>query len=188
MSVAAIKVDPVRALEPAPALEPVSPPVRSYLEDNPALADLPATSPTNMFDRVALNATRTERFNDVDDWHTGPDQPLPDGIAAPDRFAAALTAQAVEVLLGHRPARQLQTWMSPGVFESLTRRAGLGLRIMGRAPATKRPRVRRATVCQPRRRIAEVSLVLHDGLRIRAAAVRLEIRHQHWYVTALEIA
>lgn len=175
-------------VESLPALPVRQRPRRDVLEHIESIATMEHTSTVNVFDRVSLNARRTERFNDTEDWLTGPDQPLPAGLISPDRFAAALTAQAVEVLLGHRPVRQLHNWLSPGVYQALARRAGLGLRIMGTAPATKRPRVQRAMVCQPRRRIAEVTLVIHDGFRIRAAALRLEIRHDHWYVTALEIA
>ncbi|MFY9262689.1 MAG: hypothetical protein GX483_08525 [Actinomycetaceae bacterium] len=149
---------------------------------------LPVTSPTHVFDRVALNAVNTLPFNDVDDDRRALDRPLPSGIVSAGKFAAAMVHQAIEVLLGHRPARQLQTWISPGVFQSLARRAGLGLRIAGVADRTHIPQVRRVNVCHPRTRIAEVSVVVHDGQRLRGAAVRLEIRHDHWYVTALEIA
>ncbi|MFP7707446.1 Rv3235 family protein [Trueperella sp. LYQ141] len=108
-------------------------------------------------------------------------------LTSPAHFAAALVTQAIEVLLGHRPPRHLQSWLHPEVYDALVRRAGLALRIAGRAAPRQSPRIRRIVVCEPRPRVAEVSLVVFDGLRIRAAAVRLEIRRERWHVTALEI-
>lgn len=114
-----------------------------------------------------------------------PDQTRP--LAPPDKFAAAFVRQAVEVLLGHRPARQLQTWMHHTVFEALARRAGLAQRINGKVEKCPTPRIKTVVVCKPRDGIAEASLVLFDGHKIRAAAVRLEARRARWHVTALEI-
>ncbi|MDP9806698.1 hypothetical protein J2S70_001280 [Trueperella bonasi] len=134
------------------------------------------------FDRTAFCSPKIDRpmFNVVTDE---PTRPLP----PPDRFAAAVVGQAIEVLLGHRPVRQLQTWLHPLVYEALARRAGLGQRIRGKAEKCLAPRVKQVIVCEPREGVAEASVVVFDGTKIRAAATRLEVRKSRWHVTALEI-
>jgi hypothetical protein len=52
----------------------------------------------------------------------------------------------------------------------------------------RRVRVRTARVCHPRDDVAEASLVVHDGGRLRAMAIRLEGRDGRWVVTALQVA
>ncbi|QRV02465.1 hypothetical protein JTE88_01530 [Arcanobacterium phocisimile] len=147
----------------------------------------PATSPDKPFDRISFAATTSEHTNDDDD-RRALDRALPDGLAPAKAFAAHAVGQAVEVLQGHRPIRQLQTWLAPGVYRALAARAGLNLRLHGPAPRASRPAIRRLYISHPRRRIAEVSIVIHDGFQIRAVALRLEIRRERWQVTALEIA
>ena len=147
------------------------------------LGDQP-TAPQK-FDRVSV-AVPSSRIQDADHLRQL-DQPPPSDIMPAEQFAAHIVRHIVEVLLGHRPARQIQTWMTPKVFNTLLRRASLSRQIYGRAERCKTPQIRRTIVCYPRPRVAEVSLVVFDGRRIRAAATRLEIRHDRWHVTALEI-
>ncbi|WP_138974995.1 Rv3235 family protein [Arcanobacterium haemolyticum] len=147
----------------------------------------PVTSPERPFDRIAIRLSCTERVDDEDDRFSL-DRPLPDSVIPAPKFAARVIGQAIEVLLGHRPVRQLQSWLAPGVYRHLCSRAGLNARIAGAAPHTTPPLIRRLHVTHPRRRVAEVGIVIHDGFRIRAAALRLEIFRERWQVTALEIA
>lgn len=139
------------------------------------------------FDRVSLHAVSPLSW-DSDEDEESIDDPLPRNITPADRFAAHITRQVIEALLGHRPVRQLQSWLAPGVYQSLSRRAGLGQQLCGTPAKTHLPRIIRADVYRPRSRAAEVSLVAHDGTRVRAVALRLELRRGHWHVTALEIA
>ncbi len=148
---------------------------------------MPVTSPASQFDRVTLAATRSDIDVSEDDDRYALDRPLPDGLVSAGKFASLIVRQAVEVLLGHRPARHLQTWMTSSVFNALVRRVGLAHRVAGKAERCLTPQVRRVHVCHPRTRVAEVTLVIFDGRRIRAAATRLEVRHGRWHVTALEI-
>lgn len=147
----------------------------------------PSAPEAPRFDRVSLFAVSPMSW-DIDEDEESIDAPLPRDISRADAFAAHMTRQVIEVLLGHRPARQLQTWLAPGVYEALTRRASLGQKLCGAPTKAPLPRVIRADVCRPRSRAAEVSPVAHDGVRIRAVALRLEVRRNHWHVTALEIA
>ncbi|MDO5025452.1 MAG: Rv3235 family protein [Trueperella sp.] len=148
---------------------------------------MPVTTPRRAYDRTAFASPPTpvaKLFLDPDiDRYAPP----PEVAGKPEVFAAALVGRAIEVLLGTRPARQLQTWMTPPVFQALVRRASLGERVAGKSPARHCPRVLRARVCYPSPRVAEVALLVNDGVRTRAAAVRLEIRRERWHVIALDI-
>ena len=59
-------------------------------------------------------------------------KPLPD----PSQWAAAVTQSAVEGLLGLRPVNQLSRWLAGPVYDQLTRRAGLALRVCRAEPVT----------------------------------------------------
>lgn len=165
---------PTPLSRPYPAKVNVAPLAKPMLDQE----DLPAR-----FDRTSFSSPKIDRpmFNVVDDDEEK--HPLP----PPDRFAAAVVGQAIEVLLGHRPVRQLQTWVHPLVYDALARRAGLGQRIRGKAEKCMAPRIKKIIVCEPRPGVAEASIVVFDGIKVRAAAVRLEVRRSRWHVTALEI-
>lgn len=154
---------------------------------NPAKTALtlapPARQPQRTtYDRAKFASPPLERFM----YAAEATAPAPT-LVAPEKFAASVVGQAVEILMGHRPVRQLQTWLHPEVYDALARRAGLGRRIHGKPEKCRSPRIKRVRVCQPRPGVAEASLVIFDGKKIRAAAVRLEVRRGRWHVTALEI-
>ncbi|WP_448073107.1 Rv3235 family protein [Georgenia yuyongxinii] len=111
----------------------------------------------------------------------------PPALPPPAPCAAALARCAVEVLVGLRPATQLARYLTTELYESLARRAGLAERILGRPSRTRHTAVRRVHVCHVGPRTVEASVVVHDGARIRAAAVRLEAHRGRWRATALEI-
>ncbi|MDD9207667.1 Rv3235 family protein [Georgenia sp. 10Sc9-8] len=108
-------------------------------------------------------------------------------LPAPGPWAAALVRSAVETLLGARPAAQLARWLSLELYERLARRAGLAVRVQGRPRAARPTTIRRVHVCPVREGVVEATVVLHDGQRVRAAAVRLEAHRGRWRATALEI-
>ncbi|MDT0164691.1 Rv3235 family protein [Actinotalea sp. AC32] len=104
--------------------------------------------------------------------------PLPD----PDDVCGPLVLTAVEALQGGRPLAQLVRWVSPELYERLTAAAA--------APdgsARRRITVLRTLVCRVDERTAEGTVVVHDGTRVRAAAVRLEAHRGRWRATVLEI-
>lgn len=111
-----------------------------------------------------------------------PEKPLPD----PAQWAAAVAQSAVEALLGIRPVTQLSRWLATPVYQALSRRAGLALRVCGPA-RTPGVRIRSVTPFPVDDTRVEASVTLHDGRRFRAAALRLERFHGRWLVTALEI-
>ncbi|WP_222706303.1 Rv3235 family protein [Actinomyces ruminicola] len=104
----------------------------------------------------------------------------------PARFAAVVVTAAAEVLSGHRRADNLARWTTPELFEALTRRAGLACRLLGQAPTRLRPRSAHAQ--PPKHGSCEVTVLLDDGTRVRAAAARLETFRGRWLLAALEIA
>ncbi len=107
---------------------------------------------------------------------------LPD----PEPLCAGLVLAAVEVLTGARPAAQLVRWLTADVYAGLQRRAALALRVRGRR-RTARAVVRHVRTSAPRDGVVEAAVVVWDGERVRAAALRLEGVDHRWRVTALEV-
>jgi len=113
-------------------------------------------------------------------------------LPEPRQWAAQFVQAAVEVTTGLRPPSQLIRWVSDDVRGLLVRRASLT-----REPArtrepdrTRRPRrsvVRSIRVCVPRDGVAEACVLITDGERVRAVALRMEANGDRWRVTALRI-
>ncbi|MFH5824134.1 Rv3235 family protein [Georgenia sp. AZ-5] len=147
-----------------------------------AATDVPRTSVARPWDRVRFAGPAQPR-------EAQPPEPPAEGAALPDaaRWSGALVRSAVEALLGVRPAAQLARWLSAELYESLARRAALGYRVHGRPTAARRATVLRVHACDIGPGVVEASVVVHDGRRVRAAAVRLEAHRGRWRATALEI-
>ena len=111
-----------------------------------------------------------------------PDGPLPD----PTRMCCDLVQAAVEGLRGVRPLAQLVRWVSPDVYDRLALRAQL---VQGApaAPSPARAGIRRVRVFRIGDAVAEATVVVEDGPRVRAVAVRVEGHRGRWRATALEI-
>lgn len=107
---------------------------------------------------------------------------LPD----PGPLCSGLVLAAVEVLTGARPAAQLLRWLAADVYGGLQQRAALAQRIRGRR-RTARAVVRHVRTSAPRDGVVEAAVVVWDGERVRAAALRLEGVDGRWRVTALEV-
>ncbi|WP_372594891.1 Rv3235 family protein [Actinotalea sp.] len=133
---------------------------------------------------------------------SAPVGPLPD----PVQLCGAVALAAVEVLAGTRPLAQLTRWVTPGLLDQLAGRQRLLAPARARraaevaaaanragprpsappAPAA-RARVRSVRVSRLGPTVAEGTVVLHDGDRVRAAAVRLEVHRRSWRVSVLQI-
>ena len=112
------------------------------------------------------------------------DAPAPVDVGAlPDpRTWAALLAQAVvEVLAGRRPVGQVVRWVDPPIVD----------RIRASAPARSVPGrpvlVRRVRVSTHLDGTVEAAVVVDDGTRARALALRLEALSRRWLCTALDL-
>ena len=100
----------------------------------------------------------------------------------PTRLCGAVVMAAIEALTSARPLVQLARWVSPGVYEALAQAARPG-------PAAGRRGVvlRSVRLCRVGPTVAEGSAVVHDGTRVRAAAVRFEVHRGTWRATVLQI-
>lgn len=119
-----------------------------------------------------------------------PDAPLPPAVVPaedPAAWCGSIVRAAVEVLVGSRPTAQLGRWLTAELYDELSRRAGLAMRIKGRPGVRRQAVVRRVHVCRLSALAVEAAVVVHDGERVRAAAVRVEAHRGRWRATALEI-
>lgn len=106
------------------------------------------------------------------------DPPLDD----PTRLCGAVVLAAVEALTSARPLVQLARWVSPDVYEALARAARPS------AAAGRRGVVLRSVrMCRIGATVAEGTAVVHDGSRVRGAAVRFEVHRGSWRATVLQI-
>lgn len=113
-----------------------------------------------------------------------PSTPLP--LPDPTALCCAVVRAALEVVRGERTVGQLARWVSPEIYEALARRARL--EVDACAESSTRPvTIRRARLVRIGDGVAEGTVVVEDGDRVRAAAARLEARRGTWRVVALEI-
>jgi hypothetical protein len=108
-------------------------------------------------------------------------------LPEPKQWATQFVQAAVEVAAGLRPANQLIRWTSDEVHGRLARRAELGRQAVLRGRPPQRSVVRSTRVCIPRDGVAEATVIVTDGSRTRAVALRLEGLDGRWRVTALEV-
>lgn len=171
---------------PAPAAQPAASPLIS--------PDVPGATSSIPYVQDAL-AVDLQAALDEEIFGVQPTsaEDLPD----PARWAAHVGQALVEVMHGLRPPTQVLRWTSSEVYTVVSRRAtaasrravGASNRDAGgaRGRTARAVRVRTARVCHPRDDVAEAALLLHDGRRLRAMALRLEGRDHRWVVTALHV-
>jgi hypothetical protein len=112
--------------------------------------------------------------------------PRPGELPDPAAWGRRLLVGITETIAGRRPILQLAALLTPSVAEGIAgcvdRRGGLG---NGHWLAGARVRSVRAT--QPSADVAELSATVQCGSRVRAVALRLEVRHGRWRCTRLEM-
>ena len=138
------------------------------------------------WDRIAFRAAPARDFPKSDDDvpHLVWPRTLPTDLPDPAQWCGALVRTCVEVLLGARPPAQLARWLTSDLFGSLSRRAIVGQSMQ---TAARRVRVVRVHTCAVDEAQHEASVVFHDGRRVRAAAIRIEVYRGRWRATALDI-
>lgn len=150
------------------------------------LRPVPAPAPT----APPLLRVRARRSAEALGWQVDAEEHDDERGAVPGtdagRFAHGVGLACVEVVLGRRPAAQLARWVAPHVLDSLQASAEL-VRRAGVLTHARRPAARRVRVCPVDRHTAEVCLVVDDGVRVRAVALRLEAHRGAWRVATLEI-
>lgn len=212
-------------LVPAPAPVPVPPQPRRRrpVPDERGTAAPPAPGPgapgasTPVVERLGAARMASYRHRAAADTsaRTRAAPPLPPGSAPgtaahldPRQACCMVALAAVEVLAGRRPLAQLARWLTPDVYDALSRRAALtapGTRVLdgaaGRrdvhrrdgvpdgpaADATRRASVRRVRVCRVDEHVVESSVVVAHGDRVRAVAVRLTRASGWWRASALVV-
>lgn len=104
---------------------------------------------------------------------------------APHALARSLALAVIEVTNGSRSVSQLARLLSPGVLEHLRERAAVNAWSPLR-DSRGRPLLRKLVVNQFDQYV-EVAAVVHDTVRTRAVAMRLDPHRGVWRVTALEL-
>ncbi|WP_380170593.1 Rv3235 family protein [Kineococcus sp. DHX-1] len=128
---------------------------------------------------------------ELQDLRLLPPAELPEVTGWTKRYLVTL----LEVLSGQRPTQQLLRWSSADIYSGVQRKAAVQARLRSRVRpaargAVRAPHVSSLRVSFPFDGIAEVSAVLRDGDRVKAAALRVERctdrSGDRWRVTALE--
>lgn len=119
----------------------------------------------------------------------------PEPVPAPARpdprqWGGRITLAAFEIMLGKRPAHQLSRLVDSRTLQQLalhTSRYGRERARLRPGQVPGRPRVTSVRSFQPHADAAEVTAVVHDGLRYRAVAIRLSARGDQWMTTAFQM-
>jgi hypothetical protein len=181
-----VSPDAGRALVGAPHRGPAVAPARARLAPlleprarTPRAVDPAVGAPP---DAGAEAGSRPARPLPADPSDTA-ERALPD----PTPLCCAMVQAAVEALRGARPLAQLTRWVATDVYDQLAVRAELTQRVLGRAASAHPTTIRRIRLFRLGASVAEATVVVDDGPRVRAVAVRLEGRRGQWRATALEI-
>lgn len=110
----------------------------------------------------------------------------PEDDARVEAIACAVTVGALEVLAGLRPLQQMARWLDLDEFERLQLRTNL-VRSRSDLRLHRSVRVLRVRVCPVSEGVYEAAVAVAETARVRAAALRLELRRGLWKVTVLEI-
>ncbi len=132
-------------------------------------------------DDVEVGNTGRPVIGDADSADVVP-APVDLGSLPDPRTWAALLAQAVvEVLGGRRPVGQVVRWVDPEILDRLRASAPT------RGAKVRPVLVRRVRVSTQPDGTVEAAVVVDDGTRCRALALRLEALSRRWLCTALDL-
>lgn len=117
-----------------------------------------------------------------------PPPPPPERVD-PKQWGARIALAAFEVMTGRRPAAQLARYIDQRTAASLATHASqyAWKRKHGKLNGSSGPQVSSVHIQQPHQEAAELSIVLHDGMRFRAVGMRLTASDTTWICTAFEI-
>jgi len=119
-----------------------------------------------------------------------PEAPKPAERPDPRQWGGRVTLAAFEIMLGHRSASQLARLVDSRTLHVLamnTNRIGIERRRQRGNVVPGRPRLTSVRCYQPHPDAAEITAIVHDGVRIRAVAMRLTARGGQWMATAFEM-
>lgn len=172
-------LQPVRVL-PAPRQTPPGIPLPTHDEGR---AERSGAGVPYVQDALAVDFAAAS-----DDQIFGPQPTHARDLPDPQQWAAHIAQALVEVMHGSRPPSQVMRWTTPEVYAVVARRGSrAGRRAASRRATPRRTRVTRVRICEPAPDVAEASVVLVDGGRVRALAARLVGRDGRWVVEALQV-
>lgn len=174
----ATALPPVRVL-PAPRHAPPGIPLPTHEQGR--LERSPGAAPY-VQDALAVDFAAAS-----DDQLFGPQPTHARDLPDPQLWAAHIAQAIVEVMHGVRPPNQVMRWTSPEVYAVVARRGSRAARRAGVRQPQRRTTVTRVRICEPALDVAEASVVLIDGVRVRALAARLVGRDGRWIVEALQV-
>jgi hypothetical protein len=166
---------------------PALPPLQIVPAPRPRFT--PAPLPGHSYPPEDLDARFVQDWLEFDDEEADEPAPrTPSPLPDPETVCGPLAQALVEVLAGRRPVVQMVRWASPTVYAALTARASVAhRRRMALRGSPVRVAVRRVIVTRPRDEVAEVSIVVIDGTRVRAIAMQLRGIDGRWIVDALQV-
>ncbi|MWB99935.1 Rv3235 family protein [Agromyces seonyuensis] len=111
---------------------------------------------------------------------------LPD----PEPLLANLSRCVVEAVAGARSLDQIARWVTDDVYRHLSKRVVLAARARratGVSPRRPALTIGSVVVCEPADGIIEATVIVHDRVRTRAVAIRLEGLDRRWRASAIGI-
>jgi hypothetical protein len=108
------------------------------------------------------------------------------GVPDPQAWCRRLIIGMIETAAGRRPLHQLSALLSASVSRGLGADFEKAARA-GRPHWLHRASVRSIRTAEPAEGIAEISATVDTGIRVRAIAMRLEVRHGRWRCTRLQL-
>ncbi|KQP97676.1 3-hydroxyacyl-CoA dehydrogenase [Rathayibacter sp. Leaf185] len=111
---------------------------------------------------------------------------LPD----PEPILERLTLLVIEILEGSREIDQIARWLTDDVYRHLQKRVILAARSraqQGRSGRRTPFTVGRVVVTEPRDGVVEAVVLVHNRVRTRAVAIRLEGMDARWRATAINV-
>lgn len=109
-------------------------------------------------------------------------RPAAKPFSDPSHAAGAIGLAVVDVLRGRRPFTHLLRWVSPALYDQLSEKAPSRLVLEGAALRLRRVRVQQAVATA-----VEATVVVEQGKRLRAVALRLEAHRGDWRATAITV-
>ncbi|MGW9404547.1 Rv3235 family protein [Arthrobacter sp. NPDC055585] len=167
---------------PAPG-EPAGEPAVAEGEPRPVFSSVPGLAPPVVPQRhpVLVREEPPPESGGTSNWSSSAEED-----ARIEAISRSVSMGALEVLAGVRPLQQLARWMDFDEFERLQLRTNL-VRGRGSGRLHRNVRILRVRVCPVASGIYEVAVAAAETDRVRAVALRLELRRGLWKVTALEI-
>ncbi|MCS4484060.1 Rv3235 family protein [Gleimia sp. 6138-11-ORH1] len=129
----------------------------------------------------------TTKETKVHNLFPNPNSPTVTHLPDPKLWSKAAAAALVEVLLGKRPAQQLQRWVASEIYSALERRVALNRRLEGEPPRSLPPKVLSSRVCVVSNTVVETTHSVSTTHKTVIVCIRLEVRRNQWIITAIEI-